>query len=876
VARESGEHLLHYRLIEKIGQGGMGSVWRARDTTLDRDAAIKILPDAFANDSQFLARFDREAKLLASLNHPNLAGVFGVHNVDSTRFLAMELVPGEDLSTRLERGPLSVRDTVEIMGRIADGLEAAHSKGIVHRDLKPANVRLTPDGLVKVLDFGLAKSVEGGTVDSSTGIDLTATGVVLGTAPYMSPEQARGRPVDARTDIWSFGCVLWECLTGARPFGGDTVPDLISEILNDEPDWSKLPAGTPPSIVRLLRRCLAKKLRQRLHHIADARIELEDADPESVVSTPHASQWPRIVLAIVLGVAVGALLFGFAGLTGRDNAPAPRAGVLANARFTKITHFPGEEFDADISPDGQFVAFMSDHRGEFEAYVGQIGAGEYEDMSSHVEIVGGMKYPPGRAVRRLGFRGDGEGIWLGGSPEARLRFISLIGKKTKYWLPKNTIHVDWANDGRVLYSSGRNGDPVSIADKNGVDPQEIDLPSEQGFHQHFPTWSPDGRWIYMVRGSMSFDEMDLWRVRPDGSGLEQLTGDRVRMVTYPVPIDDRTVLFIAREPDLSGPWLYEIDVETRDVRRATNGVEIYASLSGSRDGSRLVATVATPRVGLCTVPILSDRVATEDDVKEHPLATGRALAPRIHGDDMFYLSSIGGRDGLWRYRDGKPDEIWSGGDGAQLVHPCAVSPDGARIAIVVREDRRKRLYVINADGTEPRPLLQDIVIAGAACWSPDGEWLAVGGHSDGRKGLFKVRVRDGHMERIHSLEARHPVWSPDNRMIVFQGAQVGPWVHLLAVTPEGKQLEFPTIRVAALGERAQFLDAKRLIYLRGLDPEYEFRLLDLESGESRSLTKFKSSTTTRTFDITKDGKTIIFDRQRDNADIVLIERDVGK
>jgi serine/threonine protein kinase len=263
----------------------MGSVWRAQDTTLDRDAAIKILPDTMANDALFLARFEREAKLLASLNHPNLASVFGVHDVDSTRFLAMELVPGEDLSQRLQRGALPVDEIVPILGRIADALEAAHKRGVVHRDLKPANVRLTPDGRVKVLDFGLAKTTQADpSSDSgstpSADLQLTSTGVVLGTAPYMSPEQARGRPVDARTDIWAFGCVLWECLTGARAFHGESVPDLIVAILNDEPDWRKLPEGTPPSLVRLLRRCLAKSARERLHHIADARIELEEAAAE--------------------------------------------------------------------------------------------------------------------------------------------------------------------------------------------------------------------------------------------------------------------------------------------------------------------------------------------------------------------------------------------------------------------------------------------------------------------------------------------------------------------------------------------------------------------------------------------------------------------
>jgi len=882
VARESGEHLLHYRLVEKIGQGGMGSVWRAQDTTLDRDAAIKILPDGLANDPQFLARFEREAKLLASLNHPNLAAVFGVHDADSTRFLAMELVPGEDLSERLKRGPLPADEVVRIMGGIADALEAAHEKGVIHRDLKPANIRLTPDDRVKVLDFGLAKVVEGEPSSGSGSgtppdLSLTATGVVLGTVPYMSPEQARGKPVDARTDIWSFGCVLWECLTAERPFPGETVPDQIVAILSNEPDWRKLPGGTPPSILRLLRRCLAKSPRQRLHHIADARIELEEKGAEPIAESASASREParpRLVVPLLAAALVIAIVFAVV-IAQRGGAPVLRERLLANAHFTKLTNFPGEELDAAISPDGLFVAFLAEHGGKFDAYVGRIGAGEYLNVSSGARIRG----PKDRLVRRVGFRGDGDGIWLGGGVEQKLRLIPLMGGPAKLWLPLNTTHVGWSPDGnRIVYSSGKGGDAVSVADADGTNPKKVPLPTEEGYHQHFPTWSPDGRWIYLVRGRIAIGELDLWRVRPDGTGLEKLTkDDDVRFVAYPVPIDARTVLFVAQGPDGSGPWLWELDVDTRVPHRATLGVEVYTSLSASRDGRRLVATVANPRVGLWTVPILSEGVATEDDVKAHPLPAVRTLAPRIRGDQLFYLSSIGGRDGLWRYRDEKREEIWNGGDGAHLEHPAAISPDGTRVAMVVREGPRARLYVINADGTEPQALMDDVDVAGAACWSPKGEWVAVGGSQDGRKGLFKVRVRDGRTERLHSAEAVHPVWSPDGSMIVFAGAQVGPEWFLHAVAPDGGQLDFPMIRVPALGERVRFLpDGSGLVYLRGLNPDFEFRLLNLESRRSRPLTKFASSSTMRTFDITPDGKTIVFDRQRDNADIVLIERDVAK
>ena len=247
---EPGRTLAQYRLAGRIGQGGMGEVWRATDTTLGRDVAIKILPAEFAADAERLARFEREAKVLASLNHANIAGIYGLHEHDGVRFLAMELVPGEDLAERLKQGSVPYSEAMEIAGQIAEALEAAHDQGIVHRDLKPANVRLTPEGKVKVLDFGLAKALESPTTSGSgrdAGMSPTITslgtvaGVILGTAAYMSPEQARGKPVDKRADLWGFGCIVFEMLSGVRPFEGETISDTLAAVLARNPDWSKLP-----------------------------------------------------------------------------------------------------------------------------------------------------------------------------------------------------------------------------------------------------------------------------------------------------------------------------------------------------------------------------------------------------------------------------------------------------------------------------------------------------------------------------------------------------------------------------------------------------------------------------------------------------------
>ena len=273
-----------YEIIKELGKGGMGEVYLAEDTNLKRQVAIKVLPKAFAFDDERLARFEREARVLASLNHPNIATIHGLENEDGQQLLVMELVEGETLAERIEKGPLSLEETLDVSRQIAEGLESAHEKGVIHRDLKPGNIKLTPEGAIKILDFGLAKAYqeEPEAVDLSKSPTLTdrmtQPGVILGTAAYMSPEQARSRPVDKRTDIWAFGCVLYECLTGKMAFPGETFSDTLAHILKGEPDWSKLPLSTPTSIKALLRRCLQKELKSRLRYIGDARIEMDEAE----------------------------------------------------------------------------------------------------------------------------------------------------------------------------------------------------------------------------------------------------------------------------------------------------------------------------------------------------------------------------------------------------------------------------------------------------------------------------------------------------------------------------------------------------------------------------------------------------------------------
>ena len=371
--------MLHYRVVEQIGEGGMGTVWKAMDTTLDRSVAIKLLPEAFAADSERLARFEREAKLLAALNHPNIAAVHSVHEAPAQeadgpplRFIAMELVAGEDLSQVLARGTLPQEETLDIARQIAEALEAAHASGIVHRDLKPANVQLNPDGRVKVLDFGLAKSFATDAMSSDPSLSPTMTstgsveGMILGSAGYMSPEQARGKPADKRADIWSYGCMLFEMLSGERVFQGETVSDALASVLKTEPDWDQLPDDTPRAIRRLLRRCLVKDARKRLHDIADARIELDevaagvdDAVPaaETLPTTERKGLAPWVVaVALGVGLAVGLVTMSWIG-SGKSTTERSTFRAALTAPDGLVFNVTAAPDNAVISPDGTHVVY---------------------------------------------------------------------------------------------------------------------------------------------------------------------------------------------------------------------------------------------------------------------------------------------------------------------------------------------------------------------------------------------------------------------------------------------------------------------------------------------------------------------------------------
>jgi Tol biopolymer transport system component len=892
----AGTSLGGYHLQALIGAGGMGEVYRAHDAKLGRDVAIKILPSAFTNNAERLARFEREARMLAALNHANICGIYGFEEAGGVRFLILELVEGDTLAHELAHASnLKTRDAGlplarvrDIARQIAEALEVAHDKGIIHRDLKPANIKITPHGTVKVLDFGLAKAVggEGSSPDlSSAPLDgARRDGAVIGTAAYMSPEQARGLSVDKRTDIWAFGCVLYEMLTGRVAFPGDTASDSIAKILEREPDWSVLPAATPAPIRRLLVRCLAKDPKRRLRDTGDVRIEIDAIDEVLPGATgtvvPSARAKSRALwLPWAALAALGAVV-----VAREARRPATTdENPLANATFSRVTNWEGTEEHVEISPDGRWVAFVADKAGQLDVWVSQVGTGRFDNLTLDLDPL----LTPGNLLRSLGFSGNGSEIWFNpkGNPGQEKVLMPLTGGIRRAFLSSGRSAPSWSPDNAdlVYLGSSEEGDPLYIADRTGGDARPIRVADDgteafvrKGVHTHNPVWSQDGQWIYFGHGREAAGEMDVWRMRPSGESAERLTHQNAP-VNFLVPIDSRTVLFVARAEDWSGPWLWALDVESKVTRRVTAGLEQYTFVSASRDGRRVVATVANPTASLWRLPLL-DRLVEDRDAQPYPMPSERALAPRFGGMSLFYLSlsSRGTGDGLWRVENGQAFEVRKGADGV-LTEPPAASPDGSLVAVIVRQQGKRHLAIMSADGTNARTLAASIDLRGVegqgtADWSPDGSWIVAGGDDGYGPGLFKIPVDGGAPVRLVSDEAVNPVWSPKGDLIVyalpFGGA--GGRNTLRAVRPDGTPVKMPDVQVRRGGAHRFLRSGAGLVYLQGPESK-DFWLVDLTTNKTRLLTNLSDRGYLNHFDITPDGNYLVFDRSRQNSDVVLID-----
>jgi len=753
----AGTRVGHYEIAEAIGAGGMGVVFRARDHALGRDVAVKVLPAAFADDDEHRQRFAREARLLAALNHPHIAQVYGVENFSAGSAIVMELVPGRTLRDLIHSGAIGTREALAYARQVALALDAAHEKGIIHRDLKPDNIKVTPDGVVKVLDFGLAKArvdENGTTADKTRTAAETRPGQVMGTVGYMSPEQLRGQDVDRRTDIWAFGCVLFELFSGRFPFDAPTASDTIAAVLEKAPDWAALPAATPTRVRHLIGRCLEKDRRQRLRDIGDAIPELAEerlatTASQPATSTPSSSSlWRPLAIALATGVLAMAgylAMFGTARSTPPSTSDPPASGSLA----TPLTSYPGYENTPTLSPDGSQIAFSWNGPGQdnFDIYFKLVGAGEPRQLTSH----------PAH---------DGKPAW---SPNgARIAFLRA--------------------------SSERAADVMVIPAHGGAERKIATVYPVHSGDRPFANlaWTPDGRWL-AFGGALSPDgPRGIWLVAADGTDHQekrQLTeaprGADIDMGDFsPVPSPDGTHMAFIRERTFSRSAIFVVPLTADGVPAGSaaqltpetwnvNGVawtadgrDLLFSWGGHFGLSRLsrIAATATPGGFGHPTPLPFGDQATALAISK----SGRVVYSAQFRDTALYEAPLSGSSHQPLAGSGFSSTFDEG-----TAH---YSPDGARIAFASTRSGVEEIWIANRDGSKPE---QMTTFGGPQCsnpqWSPDGKTILFNSRREGSSDLYTLVPETGQILRLTTelsdeLEAR---WSRDGRWIYFGSNRTG-------------------------------------------------------------------------------------------------------
>ena len=724
----SGTKLGPYEIVAPLGAGGMGEVYRAHDFKLGRNVALKLLPPLFTADADRVSRFEREARLLASLNHPHIGAIYGFEDAGNVPALVLELVEGDTLDDRVRRGRLPLSEALAVAQQIADALDAAHRAGIIHRDLKPSNIKITPDGVVKVLDFGLAKALaaerSGPDLSESPTMmtDGTIVGVILGTAAYMSPEQARGQSVDKRTDIWAFGCVLFEMLTGSPVFARETVTDTIAAVVGGEPEWKSLPTNTPGSIRRLLTRCLQKDARRRLHDIADARIEIEDARamPAEPVPVPTPRRWSRLAFsALALGI-VAALVFLWAA---RDRLRRPaEVPSRPDTRVIRLTDLPGLEESPAISADGKSVAFTAGVGGKRQVFVRLIAGGAPLQITRDAVDHECPRWSPDSSSILYfspAVSGTVQGsIWeipaLGGVPRRDINSVGCADISP--------------TDGRLaLFRLAKEGIQLVTAPTDG---SRFDVISEfaTAMYYLYPRWSPDGRWIAFQRGdSIRFD---IFVAPATGGEPHQLTHDNNMMSGFAWLPDSTGIVYSSSRggtmPYLPTLSLWQVRLRNGSVRRLTSSETSYASPDISKSGAILVSRMKL-QTDIWRFPIDGPPRENVRRGVRVTRQTGQVLTPTASPDDkeVAFLSDSGGHANLWvvSTESGGLRQITYERDPKVAVGVPVWSPNGHTIAFVYSRGNQGLtfgIWLVDSDGSN----LRNIANPGLGlAWSPDGRWV---------------------------------------------------------------------------------------------------------------------------------------------------------
>ena len=740
-----GSRIGVYEVTARIGMGGMGVVYRAKDTSLGREVAIKVLPEAFVSHPERTARFKREATTLGALNHPNIASIYELQESDGVLALVLEFVEGPTLADRLAAGGLPIHQALPIARQIADALEAAHDRGVIHRDLKPANIVLTADGTAKVLDFGLAKVVSDSVAPSPselthspTMLGPTADGVLLGTAPYMSPEQARGRPVDRRTDVWAFGCVLFEMLTGRRTFPGETSSDAIAAVLEREPDWTKLPPSSPPAVRRLLRRCLEKDPKRRLRDIGDARLELED---ESAPAAAIAASSSTRSAAWTMAAAVAATLVVSVAATAWWYSKQVPSVVQRPARFT-LAAPEGTQIDAGAgapvpSPDGTRIVFAARSSSEERSlWVRALDSAAAQPLAGTTNVGGPPFWSP-------------DGQWVGFFADGRLKKVNAAGGPVLTIAPiRNNMGATWSRDNVVIVAPV-NRTVLHRVPAGGGTPEPItSLSVERRENSHrWPHALPDGRhFLFTARSDVKENNMIY---------LGSLDSKEV------------TPLFSAQSPAVY----------------AAPGYILYA-----QEGT-LMARPVDP----ATFKLAGEAFPVAENVSHNTPSSAASFSASADGSVLAYLTNVRRETTLtWFDRAGR--SIGTIGPDREFTD-VRISPDGKMAAVVVPDpdSGNRDIWLLDlASGTLSR-FTSNPANDWQMAWSPDGKRIAFASDRNGRSTVWIKPVDGGEEElllRVQDRGAFPKDFSRDGRFLALDIDTVGGVAGLWAMPLEGDRTPF--------------------------------------------------------------------------------------
>jgi serine/threonine protein kinase len=825
-----GRRLAQYEITAKLGQGGLGEVYRARDPKLGRDVALKLLPQEFAQDRERLLRFEREARILASLNHANVATIHGFEQDGDHHFLVMELVEGEDLSQRLRRGRMEMREAVTLASQIARGLEAAHEQGIVHRDLKPANIKVTAEGSIKVLDFGLASMEAGaapatGLEDSPTiAAEFTEAGTILGTAPYMSPEQAKGQPAGARTDIWAFGCVLYEMLTGVPAFKGGTLSETIAVILEREPDWSRLPETLPNSVRTLLRRCLAKDVKQRLHSTADIRIELEEAFDQAPALTPTGTRTPtrRIAgiaaVAFVLGAAV------VAGVLQRASSPTVDTKVSRVLIPTSDVVPLPESSSIAIAPNGEFVVYVgpAETRGtgadgdrrtnltqlylrridEFTttAIDGTVGA-TAPFISPDSQWIGFMAMD--LSIKKVSETGgtptvicgqspvafreavwaEGDQIYLAGAWSGIETVSASGGERRPVALPKHEDEVKTyrfpslvSGANALLFTLGRPDiltyDDATVAVLS-LETGEIKELLHGGMS---PSYVASGNIVYGRAGKLFAIRFDPQSLEVTGQPVEVLdavvTSDGYGSAHFDVS-EDGTLVYIFGGPEQFTFDLFISDFEGK-IERIPQPSRLYGNVRVSPDGKRMLLSDLGANASIWVYEL-------ERGTMSRLISGWDNHAPIWHPSENRFAFGTNrtGRETLWLWSASGSEAFTPLGGSESMRYPSSWSHDGGWIAATWESSGgASDIRFIRAmdDGMTTRAI-DGAAAEYSAAFSPDGRFVAYISDESGQTEIYvQTFPVTGQKWKISENGGDAPIWSPDGRSLYYLGSR-----HLIEV-----------------------------------------------------------------------------------------------